>query len=338
MDNIQSNMTPVQSAAHRLVAGVAEVDGGKVDLTLALVPVLHDPISYTFGGKTLTFTAIDYLPENAPQKLGTKGVMVKDNAHQKARAVAFDASLGVDEDQSGHIRSHVFASIRSAVGIYSLYLPAIEARADAIAAGDEPEPMPVVIDRSAGGNLIVPISTAFKMFDDNGEATGVGKVAFAEAQRDLVAEAKAFAKFSKTDVVMPNDADVWVAAAMLPVECSGAKQKQGKEVVSPYGDLPTNTVILSALAKAAVEAGLLPPADTRQGQTPEGDNSPVGKALTLLCKAMTPDATGSYPEAFTSAQVASFGRLGKLIVAFEKAEAAAVKADAIKLLAAAKEA
>ena len=336
--NIETNMTPVQTAAHRIVEGVAEVDGGKVDLTLAFVPVLHDPISYTFGNKALTFTAIDYLPENAPQKLGTKGVMVKDNAHQRARTTAFIASLGVDEVQSDNIKSHVYAAIRAAVGIYSLYLPAIEARADAIAAGDEAPEMPVIVDRSEAGNLIVPLSTAFKMFDDNGEATGIAKVAFEEAKRDLVAEAKAFAKFSKADVVMPDEWDIWDAAGMLPVECSGAKQKQGKEAVSPYGDLPTNSHILADLAKTAVEAGLLPPANTRQGQTPEGDNSQVGRAVALLCKAMTVDATGSYPEAFTAAQVESFGRLGKLIVAFEKAEAAAVKADAIKLLAAAKEA
>jgi len=333
--DIQSNMTPVQSAAHRLVKGVDEVDGGKVDLTLALVPVLHDPISYTFGGETLTFTAIDYLPENAPRHLGTKGVMVKNNAHQKARTTAFITSLGVDEVQSDKIKAHVYASIRAAVGVYSLYIPLIEAAADADDGGDDTPKLPVIVDRSAAGNLIVPVSTAFKMFDDAGAATAVGKVAFEEAKRDLVAEAKAFAKFSKADVVMPDDEDIWDAAAMLPVECSGAKQRQGKEVVSPYGDLPTNSAILSALAKTAVEAGLLPPADTRQGQTPEGDNSALGKAVTLLCKAVTPDATGSYPEAFTTAQCASFVQLRKMLVKFEKSEADLAAIEAAALLAAA---
>lgn len=336
MEVQSSNMTAVQSAAHRLVAGVAEVDGGKVDMTLALVPVLHDPISYMFGGKTLTFTAIDYLPENAPQKLGTKGVMVKDNAHQRARTTAFITSLGVDEVQSDLIKVHVYAAIRAAVGIYSLYIPLLEAAAFAEDNGDDAPTMPVLVDRSEAGNLIVPLSTAFKMFDDNGEATGVGKVAFEEAKRDLVAEAKAFAKFSKTDVAMPDDEAVWDAAGMLPVECSGAKQKQGKEAVSPFGDLPTNSRILADLAKTAVEAGMLPPAATRQGQTPAGDTSATGKALTHLCAALKADDTGAYPEAFTAAHVESFGRLGKLIAAFEKSEADLLAAEAAALLAAAK--
>ena len=328
--DIQSNMTPVQEAAHRLLKGKGEVEGGKVDLCLALVPVLDAMLSYTWDGQVRTFPLFHYLPELAPRKVATegakKGTFVKDMGQQRARAVALNAYLGMNEGQSETVASEVISCIRAAVG----------AKALEQVTEDEDEAVTSSVSISEAGNLIVPVSVAYSLFDDAGVATAVGKVAFAEAQRDMVAEAKAFARFSGDELILPTDHEIWEGAGNLPVECSGAKQRQGKQPVSPYGDLPTNTAMLAKLAKVAVAEGLLPEAATRQGQTPEGDNSPVGKAASLLCKAMTPDATGSYPEAFTSAQVASFVQLRKLLVKFEKSEADLLAAEAAALLAAAK--
>lgn len=326
---IENNMTPVQSAAFRLLTGKDEVQGGKVDLTVALVPVLGDVLSYTFENANLTFTVLDYLPEFAPRKRATsgdrKGELVKDNAHQRARAVALNLYLGMDDEQSGKIGSEVLSCIRAAAGITALDA----ARGDDVVAS---------VSISDAGNLIVPVSVAYRLFDDKGEATPVGKAAYQEAYRDEMAIAKAVAKVTGSAVVVPDEDAVWDTAANLPVECSGAKQKQGGQPVSPYGDLPTNTAVLAELVKLAVVEGVIPAPATRQGQTPDGDTSATGKALAHLCAVLKVNEAGAYPEAFTSAQLSSIRRVGKLVVAFEKAEANAEKAAAAALLEAAKEA
>ena len=295
------NMSPVQKAAFRLLYGTEEAQAGSVDLSLALVPLLDRPLFYTFEEKRYTFCPAQYL--ETPRKLNAKNESVKDNAHQRARWIAYCDLLGLDVERAEKIKSNVVKATRAALGMKA-----------------QQEKRGHSFERSEAGNLLVPASVAFDLVNDKGEPTAQGKAAYDAAKSKLQAKAEAMAEITGSAVEAPEESAIWGLAAALPVECSGAKQKQGEPPVSIFGDLPTNSHTLQRLEKIAVETGYAPAVDTRQGQTPDADNSPIAKATALLVKALTPDSEGLLSVAFSSSQLAQLSKLRALIVELEEIE------------------
>lgn len=306
-----SNMSAVQQAAHRLLSGAEETAAGQVDLTHALLPILDRPLFYRFADKSLSFTPADYL--TTPQKKNNKGETVNDMAHHNIRWQTLCDSFGLDVDRAEVIKSKVVRCIRSALGMQVL----IEG-ADA------------KFGTSEAGHLIVPAAVAFDLMNEKGEATAHGKAAFNVAKTKADAKAEAIAEIKGEPVVPPTDEEVWTIAANLPVECSGAKHKPGKaDTTGGFGELPTNTTALGRLEQIAIDSGYAPQPRGRASRAAEGeDTTPLGKAITLLTKALTPGDDGLLAVALKDGQVEALGKLLPLIEDLLDAEEEAKAAEA----------
>lgn len=263
MTNTTDNMTAVQAAAHRYLAGAKEAEFGRVDLTFAIAELIRENATLTFDyeGETFTRCALDYL-DGEPKEDG-KNSQKKHRAHFASICTTW---LGIEspEDQE-RIRSTYVACLRSAAAMQ-----------DVMVRGEDGEVIghiPHNIRRNKDGDIVLPAAVAFQLRDSNGELTDMGKRVFKSAKNRATDAARAVAKKTKTPFVEPTEDDIAEIVEIMEVECTGKR-----EGVDVYGSVPTNSEALTIMRDLAVERSLAPDRRRRAGRAADGSKADVRAA------------------------------------------------------------
>lgn len=253
LDTVASNMTPLQSAAHDILAGDRLAKSGKVALTIALYDVVSGSVQFTFGGNAMNRPVTDIL----------WSVQIGGKASQKATKALYAAFcseyLGITgEADQGDLRTSFAACLRAAVGM-DLIRPGV-----------------------TGGNIVLPANEILVLFNEKGEPTEAGKAVYEAAAIRAEAKAEAVAEAEGAEVVMPSEEDIWQVANVLPITCSG---KVATGTLKGLGKLPTGMQAMEALTGIAVEQGFVPAPKGRASRTPGGAEAKASATMDTLAVA-----------------------------------------------------
>jgi hypothetical protein len=250
----QTNMTALESAAHDILAGDRLAKSGKVALTIALSDVVNSEVRFTYNGNAMWGPVTNIL----------WGVSVDGKVSQKATKAMYAAfcseTLSItDEEDQGTLRTSFAACLRAAVGKDCNGTVGV-----------------------SGDHLVLAASDVLVMFNDKGEATEAGKAVYEAAAIRAEAKAEATAEAEGAEMVMPSEDDIWAAAKILPITCSG---KTATGTLKGLGKLPTGMEAMETLAAYAIEQGYVPAPKGRASRTPGGAEAKAVKEMDALASA-----------------------------------------------------
>ena len=235
-----TNVSLIALGISEVREGSAIVEGGLARLAEGICEAWNSSVRWSYGSGDSEESGVCVMRDMFKGRRNEKGEA--DSRFMPAMYKAIGEAYGVDGEFSGADKM----AYSRAFGI-----------AAARMAGAPVEFVDATVKRKGKDVKVravrVPASVAFKVTDDDGKPSALGK--------ELIERIKSNLEFENKPV--PEDAELLTRAGAMPVNCVGGSHKV-------LGKLPSSTSIATVLRSEAVKAGSMPAPKPRNTDTDKG--------------------------------------------------------------------